>query len=94
MGKMERYEELVKRERELSKHIKDNEALLEAFEGGRTRLETNLGGLNMSAAEMKGQQRILKERQAWLIGQQDEIRAEQERLRKLIGKTTRPGDSR
>lgn len=94
MTKIERYEELAKREHELRKAIRDNEELLLAIDAGRARLETNLGSINISVAEMKAQQRSLQERQAWLMGQQIELQAEQERLRKLIGTTTEPGDSR
>lgn len=50
--------------------------MITAVDQGRVRLESGLDGLNYSSEEIKGQVRILKERQAWLIGEQDKLRAQ------------------
>lgn len=87
MSKTTRVEQLLAKERQLRQEIENVESMLAAIDGSRTRFESGLDGLTMSAEEMKGQQRILKERQMWLIGEQDKLRAE-------IRRTTNPGDSK
>jgi len=87
VSKTTRVEQLLAKERQLRQEIENVESMLAAIDGSRTRFESGLDGLTMSAEEMKGQQRILKERQMWLIGEQDKLRAE-------IRRTTNPGDSK
>lgn len=91
MSRTTRLEHLQERERELRRQINDVDVMLKAVDAGRDRLERGIDAMKHSTDEMKGQYRILKERQAWLIGEQDKIKAQ---IAKEIGKTTQPGDSR
>lgn len=76
MTKITRVDEVIERERELRKQIEDVEIMIKAVDAGRDRLEAGLDGLNYSSEEIKGQVRILKERQVWLIAEQDKLRKE------------------
>lgn len=91
MTKMDRYEKLLKlgeEEKQLRGKINDLDAMIKAFDGGRTKLDTKIEDLLYSQDEMKGQQKVLKDRQKWLIDQQDLIKKEL----KAATKTTHPGD--
>jgi chromosome segregation ATPase len=94
LSRTTRLETLQAREHELRSKISDVEIMLRAVEAGRERFERALEGMQNSNDEMKGQYRILKERQAWLIGEQDKLKAEQQALVQQIAKMTNPGDSR
>ena len=88
MTKLDRYERLrVLREelKELGKQVNDMGVMIDAIDKGRNRLDLGLGDLNYSAEEMKGQINILKERQKWLIHQQDKFVKILEKLAKEIG---------
>lgn len=76
MTKITRVDEAIARERVLRSQIEDVQRMTDAVDAARVRLESGLDGLNYSSEEIKGQIRILKERQAWLIGQQDRLRKE------------------
>ena len=92
MTKKIRYErllELNKQEKELAKKIDDMQTMIDAVDKGRDRLDHGLSDLLYSAEEMKGQIKILKERQKYLIHEQDVIKKGIEKQ----GKTTLPGDS-
>lgn len=80
-------EELRQRERELRKNSDNIDIMLAAMKSAADRLHLDLDGLNLTADEMKGQLRIVKERQAWLIGEID-------KLRSRLAKQTWPGDSK
>lgn len=69
------HQELIEKERALRQQIEDVELMIKAVDAGRDRLESGLDGLHLSTEEIKGQIRILKDRQAWLIGEQDKLRA-------------------
>jgi hypothetical protein len=71
----DRRDALLQRELELRQNVQDVETMVRIMEGGRDRLEGGLASLEYSAEEMKGQIRILKERQTWLIGEVDKLRA-------------------
>lgn len=89
MTKETRYlalQELIEKERAVRKQIEDVDLMIKAVDAGRDRLESGLDGLYLSSEEMKGQIRILKERQAWLIGELD-------KLRRQIATYSLPGDS-
>jgi len=92
--RLTRLDALQARERELRLQISDVDVMLKAVEAGRERFERSIEGLKHSNDEMKGQYRILKERQVWLIGEQDKQKAELAKLAKEIAKLTQPGDSR
>ena len=94
MSRLNRLEALQARERELRKQINEVDVMIAAVDAGRARFERSLEGMKESNDEMKGQYRILKERQAWLIGEQDKHKAELAKLVSEIGKMTNPGDSR
>jgi uncharacterized protein HemX len=64
------------RERELRQNVQDIETMTKMIDDSRGRLESNLAGLDYSAEEMKGQIRILRERQSWLISELDKLRTE------------------
>lgn len=76
MTKISRTDEIIAREVELRRQIADVQTMINAVDDGRTRLESGLEGLNYTSEEIKGQVRILKERQAWLIAEQDKLRKE------------------
>lgn len=94
MSRTDRLDALQSRERELRKQINDVDVMIAAVDAGRDRFERSLEGMKNSNDEMKGQYRILKERQAWLIGELDKHKADLAKVVKEIGKMTRPGDSR
>lgn len=94
MSRTARLEALQAQERDLRAKLEDVGAVLEAVEAGRVRFEHSLDAMQYSNDEMKGQYRILKERQVWAIGEQDKLRADLAKIVKEIGKMTRPGDSR
>lgn len=76
MTKITRVDAIIERERELRQQINDCEVMIKAVEAGRDRLESGLDGLNYSSEEIKGQVRILRDRQVWLIAEQDKLRKE------------------
>jgi chromosome segregation ATPase len=80
-------EELRQRERELRKCVDDIDTMIAAMKSASDRLHLDLDGLNLSTDEIKGQLRIVKERQVWLIREID-------KLRTRIAKQTWPGDSK
>lgn len=76
MTKITPVDAIIERERELRQQINDCEVMIKAVEAGRDRLESGLDGLNYSSEEIKGQVRILRDRQVWLIAEQDKLRKE------------------
>lgn len=76
MTRITRVDAIIERERELRQQINDVEIMIKAVEAGRDRLESGLEGLNYSSEEIKGQVRILRDRQVWLIAEQDKLRKE------------------
>ncbi len=97
MTKMTRHERLIDlqaRERKLSAEIADSQKMIDAVDGNRIQMEDGMNTLHHSATAIEGQQRVLKERQSWLIKEQDKLKAEITKVVKEIGKMTRPGDSR
>lgn len=94
MSRADRLAELVEKERELRKQIVDASAMVKAIDGARIQLENGLNDAAYATQEVSGQVGIVKERQKWLIDQQDLVKTEIKKLRAEIGRTTRPGDSR
>lgn len=94
MTRADRLAVLIEKERELRKQIGDAEAMSKAVDGARIQLENGLSDQAYATQEVSGQVGIVKERQRWLITQQDEILKKIEELRAKIAKTTQPGDSR
>lgn len=79
MTKMARYEKLLKlreEEKQLRRQIDDLDAMIASFDGSRNRLDSKLEDLIYSVDEMKGQQKVLKDRQKQLIDQQEVIEKE------------------
>jgi chromosome segregation ATPase len=91
MTKIDRYEKLLKlqeEEKQLRAKINDLDAMIKAFDNSRTRMDSKVEDFLYSQEEMKTQQKVLKDRQKWLIHQQDVIQKE---MKKAL-ETTRPGD--
>jgi hypothetical protein len=94
MTRADRLAAIVAKERELRKHIADGGKMTDAVDGTRIQLENGLNEAAYATQENSGQVRIVKDRQKWLIDQQDELRAEIRKLQREIGRATQPGDSR
>lgn len=79
MTKMARYERLL-RLREEEKHLRLNinnlDAMIKAFDGSRTKIDAKVEDMIYSLDEMKGQQKVLAERQKELAAVQEEIKKE------------------
>ena len=91
MTKMDRYEKLLKlqeEEKQLRAKINDLDSMIKAFDNSRTKMDSKVEDFLYSQEEMKTQQKVLKDRQKWLIGEQDRVKKE---LEKAL-KTTQPGD--
>lgn len=80
-------DELRQRERELRTIVGDIDRMIAAMKSASDRLHLDLDNLNLSTDEIKGQLRIVKERQAWVIGEID-------KLRSRLTNQTWPGDSK
>jgi uncharacterized protein HemX len=76
LTKIKRADEISEREVALRKQIENVQIMIKAVDASRDRLESGLESLNYSSEEIKNQVRILKERQTWLIAEQDKLRKE------------------
>lgn len=76
MSRIERRNKLRQKERELRQGIEEVGKMTDAIDAGRGLLHAGLDDMYISSEEMKGQITIIKERQAWLIGELDRLRDE------------------
>lgn len=76
VSRIERREKMRERERELRISVDDVKTMTDAIDGVHGKFHAGLDDVYMSSEEMKGQIRIIKERQAWLIGELDKLRDE------------------
>lgn len=90
MSKTLRFEALIKLEQELRSKLENVSAMLKAVEDSRIQFDSAAELMSHSSDEMKGQLRILKERQTWLMSEQDTLKDELKKLTSEIMKRTHP----
>jgi hypothetical protein len=81
VSRIERREKLREKERGLRKTIDDVTTMTKAIDEARGQMHAAIDDAYLSALEIKGQIQIIRERQQWLIGEFDKLRAEIEAIK-------------